>query len=151
LPQPRRHRHAESGGVRKRGERGIEAGPRILHHAVQYVTRRLGLDITHAIGTVLPLPRTLAVSRYGRVLAAVVGSLVSNEYSISASGTSALAAGAALRAGSALIAVGACLASPRRYPPKATTSARTNAATPLKTRATVEVTLSWAESVTAPL
>src|SRR5262249_55385803 len=30
--------NAASGGIRERGERGIEAGPRILNHAVQYVT-----------------------------------------------------------------------------------------------------------------
>src|SRR5712692_10809315 len=29
--------NAASGGVRERGERGIEAGPGILNHAVQYV------------------------------------------------------------------------------------------------------------------
>src|ERR687898_2910511 len=30
--------HAASGGVRERGERGIEAGPGILNHMVQYIT-----------------------------------------------------------------------------------------------------------------
>src|SRR6185295_1308212 len=30
--------NAASGGVRERGERGIEAGPRILNHLVQYIT-----------------------------------------------------------------------------------------------------------------
>src|ERR1700689_4270969 len=33
--------NAASGGVRERGERGIEAGPRMLNHAVQYVTHGL--------------------------------------------------------------------------------------------------------------
>src|SRR5262249_31857457 len=33
--------NAASGGVRERGERGIEAGRRILNHTVQYITRRL--------------------------------------------------------------------------------------------------------------
>src|SRR5882724_11346445 len=33
--------NAASGGVRERGERGIEAGPRKLNHVVQYVTREL--------------------------------------------------------------------------------------------------------------
>src|SRR5215510_6064438 len=31
--------NAASGGVRERGERGVEAGVRILNHSVQYVTR----------------------------------------------------------------------------------------------------------------
>jgi hypothetical protein len=31
-----------SGGVRERGKRGIEAGPRILNHVVQYITFRIG-------------------------------------------------------------------------------------------------------------
>ena len=30
--------NAASGGVRERGERGIEAGPGILNHVVQYLT-----------------------------------------------------------------------------------------------------------------
>jgi hypothetical protein len=30
--------NAAAGGVRERGERGIEAGLRILNHSVQYVT-----------------------------------------------------------------------------------------------------------------
>src|SRR6202020_1637996 len=33
--------NAASGGVRERGERGIESGPGILHHVVQYVTHGL--------------------------------------------------------------------------------------------------------------
>src|SRR4249920_2849785 len=33
--------NAASGGVRERGERGIEAGPSILNHVVQYTTRGL--------------------------------------------------------------------------------------------------------------
>src|SRR4030095_16913167 len=33
--------HTPSGGVRERGKRGIEAGPRILSHVVQYLTHRL--------------------------------------------------------------------------------------------------------------
>src|SRR6202035_2964445 len=33
--------NAASGGVRERGERGIEAGPAILNHIVQYVTHEL--------------------------------------------------------------------------------------------------------------
>src|SRR6202050_4614817 len=33
--------NAASGGVRERGERGIEAGPGILNHSVQYVTHGL--------------------------------------------------------------------------------------------------------------
>ena len=33
--------NAASGGVRERGERGVEAGTRILSHSVQYVTRGL--------------------------------------------------------------------------------------------------------------
>jgi hypothetical protein len=33
--------NAASGGVRERGERGIEAGRRILNHAVQYLTQGL--------------------------------------------------------------------------------------------------------------
>ncbi len=33
--------NAASGGVRERGERGIEAGSRILNHMVQYMTTRL--------------------------------------------------------------------------------------------------------------
>src|SRR5204863_5531582 len=33
--------HAASGGVRERGERGIEAGPVILNHMVQYITHGL--------------------------------------------------------------------------------------------------------------
>src|SRR5262249_15649798 len=32
--------NAGSGGVGEGGERGIEAGPRILNHMVQYITRR---------------------------------------------------------------------------------------------------------------
>src|SRR5262245_24428841 len=34
--------NAAPGGVRERGERGIEAGLAILNHSVQYVTHRLG-------------------------------------------------------------------------------------------------------------
>ncbi len=34
--------NAASGGVRERSERGIDAGPRILNHMVQYVTLRIG-------------------------------------------------------------------------------------------------------------
>jgi hypothetical protein len=34
--------NAASGGIRERGERGIEAGPCILNHTVQYTTRRIG-------------------------------------------------------------------------------------------------------------
>src|SRR5262245_36425575 len=33
---------AASGGIRERGERGIEAGPRILNHTVQYSSTRIG-------------------------------------------------------------------------------------------------------------
>src|SRR5215831_17912914 len=33
--------NAASGGVRERGERGIEAAPSILNHMVQYITREL--------------------------------------------------------------------------------------------------------------
>jgi hypothetical protein len=33
--------NAASGGVRERGERGIEAGSRILNHVVQYITHGL--------------------------------------------------------------------------------------------------------------
>ena len=33
--------NAASGGVRERGERGIEAGPGILNHMVQYITHGL--------------------------------------------------------------------------------------------------------------
>src|SRR6185369_11037286 len=33
--------YAASGGIRESGERGIEVGPRILNHAVQYVTHGL--------------------------------------------------------------------------------------------------------------
>src|ERR1700681_1878544 len=33
--------YAASGGVRERGERGIEAGPGILNHVVHYVTHGL--------------------------------------------------------------------------------------------------------------
>src|ERR1700722_6034088 len=36
--------NAASGGVRERGERGIEAGPGILNHVVQYVTRIGGMQ-----------------------------------------------------------------------------------------------------------
>src|SRR6476660_9364903 len=36
---PQLLQNAASGGVRERGERGIEAGPRILNHMVQYTTR----------------------------------------------------------------------------------------------------------------
>src|SRR3954471_8270814 len=36
--------NAASGGVRERGERGIEAGPGILNHMVQYVTRIGGMQ-----------------------------------------------------------------------------------------------------------
>src|SRR5207247_2094766 len=35
---------AASGGVRERGERGIEARPRILNHVVQYIARIGGLQ-----------------------------------------------------------------------------------------------------------
>src|SRR6202012_1124708 len=38
---PKVLQNAPSGGVRERGERGIDAGPIILNHVVQYVTRRL--------------------------------------------------------------------------------------------------------------
>jgi hypothetical protein len=33
--------NAASGGIRQRGERGIEAGPGILNHVVQYITHAL--------------------------------------------------------------------------------------------------------------
>src|SRR5262252_9601806 len=33
--------NAASGGIRERGERGIEAAPNILNHVVQYITREL--------------------------------------------------------------------------------------------------------------
>src|SRR5262249_2156151 len=33
--------HAASGGIRERGERGIEAGPDILNHLVQYIAHGL--------------------------------------------------------------------------------------------------------------
>src|SRR5262245_60274926 len=33
--------NAASGGVRERGERGVEAGPRILNHQVQYIITRI--------------------------------------------------------------------------------------------------------------
>src|SRR5689334_13369356 len=36
--------NAASGGVRERGERGIEAGPDILNHMVQYHTRMSGMQ-----------------------------------------------------------------------------------------------------------
>src|SRR5580765_2603353 len=39
LPQ-----NAASGGIRDRGERGIEAGPRILNHSVQYRTHGTGMQ-----------------------------------------------------------------------------------------------------------
>src|SRR5262245_2112142 len=35
---------AASGGVRERGERGIEAGPGILNHSVQYIARINGMQ-----------------------------------------------------------------------------------------------------------
>src|ERR1700757_4100571 len=34
--------HAASGGIRERGERGIEVGPRILNHSVQYLSTPAG-------------------------------------------------------------------------------------------------------------
>src|SRR5580765_2796207 len=36
--------NAASGGIRDRGERGIEAGPRILNHSVQYRTHGTGMQ-----------------------------------------------------------------------------------------------------------
>src|SRR5687767_2915942 len=36
--------NAASGGVRERGERGIEAGPGILNHVVQYITHDSGMQ-----------------------------------------------------------------------------------------------------------
>src|ERR1700754_4901155 len=41
---PEMLQNAASGGVRERGERGIEAGPVILNHVVQYVTQIGGMQ-----------------------------------------------------------------------------------------------------------
>src|SRR6185369_6554467 len=47
--------NAASGGIREGGERGIEAGPRILNHSVQY--------LTHGLAACKGLPLALAAER----------------------------------------------------------------------------------------
>jgi len=53
--------NATSGGVRERGERGIEMGLRILNHMVQFITHRLAMQGRAA----LP-PPTLSRARRSR-------------------------------------------------------------------------------------
>src|ERR1051325_4161681 len=49
--------NAASGGIRERGERGIEAGPSILNHVVQYIAHALAGRKRAALSAGPPRPR----------------------------------------------------------------------------------------------